>query len=264
MKRKKPLIKPNTSNTRIIKHSMSKRFSSFSGVPLETSPQKMPHRLNTNLGLNSLTLRHQMVQRVKKQGITDDRVLDALMSVPRHLFLDQALASHAYEGTALPIGFGQTISQSYIVAKMVSILLNNPNFEVKKVLEIGTGCGYQSAVLAELFDEVHSIERIKGLYDLALENLKHAAGGDKISINYGDGMLGLPNEAPFDGIVLAAAGLTVPKRLLLQLRVGGFLVAPQGDEKQHLILIYRQSQYEFKEQVLEPVSFVPLLAGTQT
>lgn len=211
------------------------------------------------IGMTSQRTRERLIQRLAEHGIHDQRVLEAMRSVPRHLFVDEALASRAYEDTALPIGFGQTISQPYIVAKMTETLMSvSPH----KVLEIGTGCGYQSAILASLVDEVYSIERIAGLYDKARRNLQ-ALKLHNLRLRHGDGFQGWPAQAPFDAILVAAAPPEIPEVLLQQLAEGGLLVIPVGGSGvQQLLAVQRQGD-EFKQQLLEMVSFVPMLGGAQ-
>ncbi|MFZ6658670.1 protein-L-isoaspartate(D-aspartate) O-methyltransferase [Undibacterium sp. TJN19] len=203
-------------------------------------------------------VRRAMVARVAQQGVKDATVLAALQAVPRHLFLESGMASQAYVDASLPIGYHQTISQPYIVARMVEIMRNGK--ELGRVLEIGTGCGYQAAVLSVVAKEVYSIERIKALHELAKNNLRPMRIAN-IRLHYGDGMIGLPKEAPFDGVILAAAGMEVPQALLQQLRVGGRLVAPVGGRNQVLQLIERVSNYEWKSSIMEQCHFVPLHSG---
>lgn len=212
------------------------------------------------IGMTSSRTRERMITRLSEQGIKDSRVLDAMRNVPRHIFMDEALASRAYEDTALPIGYNQTISQPYIVAKMTELLLTSGH--LSKVLEIGTGCGYQTAVLAQLVDHVYSIERIlplqkkakEYLWDLKLKN---------ISFMYSDGGLGWPDYAPFDGILVSAAPLELPSTLLQQMAIGGVMVIPIGKSgRQSLQRVTRtESSYEVEE--LEPVTFVPFLPGKE-
>ena len=205
-----------------------------------------------------------MTARVAKQGVKDSKVLAAMEAVPRHLFMEPALASQAYIDASLPIGYHQTISQPYIVARMIEVMRNNiAGGVLNRVLEIGTGCGYQAAVLALVAKEVYSIERIRGLHELAKTNLRPMRVAN-IRLHYGDGMLGLPQAAPFDGIILAAAGLEVPQALLEQMTIGGRLVAPVGDRHQVLQLIERISKFEWKSSTLEDCHFVPLRPGTVT
>ncbi|KQV54528.1 MULTISPECIES: protein-L-isoaspartate(D-aspartate) O-methyltransferase [unclassified Duganella] len=204
-------------------------------------------------------VRRAMVQRVAKQGVSDPVVLGALDTVPRHMFMDEGLAPQAYIDASLPIGHHQTISQPYIVARMIEVM--RAGQDVHRVLEIGTGCGYQAAVLACVAKEVYSIERIKSLHELAKANLRPMRVPN-LRLHYGDGMLGLPQAAPFDGIILAAAGLEVPQALLDQLNIGGRLVAPVGARTQHLELVTRVSKNEWVRQTLEDCHFVPLRPGT--
>ncbi|AOB31635.1 protein-L-isoaspartate O-methyltransferase [Bordetella sp. H567] len=215
-----------------------------------------------NLGLNSERLRRAMVQRLRDQGISDDRVLNAMEAVPRHLFVDQALASRAYEDAALPIGHSQTISQPWIVARMIAAVCEGR--APTRVLEVGAGCGYQAAVLAQFVRDVYAIERIRGLYELARGHLRQLRLTTRVRLTYGDGMLGLPNTAPFDAIVVAAAGLAIPQALLSQLAPGGRLIAPEGGSNQRLVLVERTGASSWKRVELEAVRFVPLRAGIQS
>ena len=207
----------------------------------------------------SEAIRRAMVNRVAKQGVKDQMVLGALEAVQRHRFIDEALSAQAYIDASLPIGHNQTISQPYIVARMIEVMRNGA--QLTRVLEIGTGCGYQAAVLSCVAKEVYSIERIKPLHELAKHNLRPMRIPN-LRLHYGDGMLGLPQAAPFDGIILAAAGLEVPQALLEQLSVGGRLVAPVGARVQHLQLITRTGKKEWNSETLEGCHFVPLRPGT--
>lgn len=207
----------------------------------------------------SSAVRRAMVNRVAKQGVQDAVVLAALDTVPRHMFIEPALSTQAYIDASLPIGHHQTISQPYIVARMIEVMRNGG--KLARVLEIGTGCGYQAAVLACVAQEVYSIERIKPLHELAKSNLRPLRIPN-LRLHYGDGMLGLPQVAPFDGIILAAAGLEVPQALLEQLAIGGRLVAPVGARVQHLQLICRTGKAEWTSETLEDCHFVPLRPGT--
>jgi protein-L-isoaspartate(D-aspartate) O-methyltransferase len=204
-------------------------------------------------------IRRAMVARVARQGVQDQMVLGALEAVPRHMFIDEALSAQAYIDASLPIGHQQTISQPYIVARMIEVMRNGG--KLARVLEIGTGCGYQAAVLSCVAQDVYSIERIKPLHELAKTNLRPMRIPN-LRLHYGDGMLGLPQAAPFDGIILAAAGLEVPQALLDQLAIGGRLVAPVGARVQHLQLITRTGKAEWTNQTLEDCHFVPLRPGT--
>lgn len=207
----------------------------------------------------SEAVRRAMVGRVAKQGVKDGIVLGAMETVPRHLFIEPALSAQAYIDASLPIGHNQTISQPYIVARMIEAM--RAGGQLGKVLEIGTGCGYQAAVLSFVAREVYSIERIKPLHELAKTNLRPLRISN-LRLQYGDGMLGLPQVAPFDGIILAAAGLEVPQALLEQLAIGAHLVAPVGAQVQHLQRITRIGKSEWASETLEACHFVPLRPGT--
>jgi protein-L-isoaspartate(D-aspartate) O-methyltransferase len=214
-----------------------------------------------NMTLVSEAIRKAMVKRVQQQGVQDTMVLAAMEAVPRHYFLEPGLASQAYIDASLPIGYHQTISQPYIVARMIEILREQTTGKLNRVLEIGTGCGYQAAVLAHVAKDVYSIERIKPLHELARNNLRQLRIPN-LRLHYGDGMLGFPQVAPFDGIILAAAGLEVPQALLDQMAVGGRLIAPIGEKNQVLKLVLRTGVFEWKTETLETCHFVPLKAGT--
>lgn len=192
---------------------------------LQSTSQHKPRV--TGLGLDSERARHALIERLQSYGINDRAVLQAIATIPRHLFVDSGLASQAYEDTALPIGYEQTISKPSIVAYMVSHLRQNflPEQRLQKVLEIGTGCGYQAAVLSQLAREVYSIERIKPLFEKAKQNLRPLRLAN-VRLHHGDGTLGLPQAAPFDAIIVAAAGMAIPEALLNQLALGGRLIAP--------------------------------------
>jgi protein-L-isoaspartate(D-aspartate) O-methyltransferase len=242
----------NAARTSQVAESQIKSTMRTSTTP-SSSPRPMP--------LVSDAIRMAMVARVAKQGIKDAKVLAAMEAVPRHMFVESGLSSQAYIDASLPIGHHQTISQPYIVARMIGVMRANANGGVlNKVLEIGTGCGYQAAVLALVAKEVYSIERIKPLHELAKTNLRPLRIAN-IRLQYGDGMLGLPQSAPFDGIILAAAGLEVPQALLEQMSIGGRLVAPVGGRHQVLQLIDRVGKFEWTNTTLEDCHFVPLRPG---
>jgi protein-L-isoaspartate(D-aspartate) O-methyltransferase len=216
----------------------------------------------SGIGMTSQRTRDRLVRQLEEAGIRNRRVLDVIRHTPRHLFVDEAMASRAYENTALPIGYGQTISQPYVVARMTEALLEGgPR---RKVLEVGTGSGYQAAVLAPLVERVYSVERIQGLQRRAREVLS-ALRIRNVSLKHSDGGWGWPEQAPFDAIMLTAAPREVPEALLQQLGQGGVLVAPVGEEggTQKLIRITRTAN-AFEQEVLESVSFVPMLPGTIT
>jgi protein-L-isoaspartate(D-aspartate) O-methyltransferase len=211
------------------------------------------------IGMTSQRTRDRMVERLREQGIRDERVLAAMGFVPRHLFVDEALATRAYEDTALPIGFEQTISQPYVVARMIETLQSGR--ELGRMLEVGTGCGYQAAVLAQLSKDVFSIERIAGLLERARTNLRPLRLSN-LRLTHGDGYLGLPAAAPFDSIIVAAAAPKLPLALIEQMSPGGRMILPIGLGEQSLCLIDRTPS-GYSETWLDPVRFVPLRAGKQ-
>jgi protein-L-isoaspartate(D-aspartate) O-methyltransferase len=211
------------------------------------------------IGMTSARTRDRLVQRLREQGITNAAVLERIRNVPRHIFVDEALGSRAYEDTALPIGFGQTISQPYIVARMTEALLEAGPAD--NVLEVGTGCGYQTAVLAPLVKRVGTIERIEPLLARARERLKEL-GVRNVRFRHGDGSLGWKTQGPFDGILVAAAPLAVPEALLKQLKVGGRLIVPIGPEGEQQLVRFTRREQRNEREALGPVAFVPLLGGT--
>ncbi len=214
---------------------------------------------HTGIGMTSQRTRARMVERLRVLGIRDSRVLHAMGLVPRHVFLEQALANRAYEDTALPLGFGQTISQPYVVARMIEILIAGR--ELGKTLEIGAGCGYQAAILGMLSKQVFAIERIAPLLARARGNLRQLKLSH-IRLKHADGNLGLPEAAPFDTIILAAAAAAVPQTLLAQLAPGGRLVMPLGSSEQVISLVER-GDGGFVETRFDAVRFVPLLPGVE-
>jgi protein-L-isoaspartate(D-aspartate) O-methyltransferase len=214
----------------------------------------------SGIGMTSARTRERLVQRLQEQGIADQRVLDRIRSVPRHLFMDEALASRAYEDTALPIGFGQTISQPFVVAKMTEALLAAG--PAPRVLEIGTGCGYQTAVLSPLVAELYTIERIAALLGRARRTLRELRIRN-VNFRHDDGSIGWAARAPFDGILLTAAPHAVPQALFDQLKLGGRLIAPVGAEGRQELFRYTKGETRIDRQSLGAVSFVPLVSGLQ-
>ncbi len=213
----------------------------------------------TGIGMTSQRTRARMIERLREQGIRDARVLHAMGQVPRHIFIEQALANRAYDDTALPLGFGQTISQPYVVARMIEILIDGR--ELGKTLEIGAGCGYQAAILGVLSKQVFAVERIAPLLDRARDNLKQLKLSH-IRLKHADGNLGLREAAPFDTIILAAATAQTPQALLAQLAPGGRLVMPLGSTEQVINLI-EHTDRGFVETQFDAVRFVPLLPGVE-
>ncbi|TXT21167.1 MAG: protein-L-isoaspartate(D-aspartate) O-methyltransferase [Gallionellaceae bacterium] len=212
---------------------------------------------HAGIGMTSQRTRDRLIERLRAQGIRDEVVLAAMNAVPRHIFVDEAMASRAYDDVSLPLGFGQTISQPYIVARMIEIARDGKPLD--RVLEIGTGCGYQAAVLAQVARKVYSVERVKPLYQRATACLNEL-GTTNVTLRYADGSVGWPEMAPFDGIIMAAAATHVPPALLEQLAPGGRMVLPLGAPEQSLCLIARTAQ-GYCETRIEPVRFVPLMMG---
>ena len=216
----------------------------------------MSSRLS-GIGMTSQRTRMRMIARLREQGIVDEAVLNVMNEIPRHIFVEEALASRAYEDYALPLGFGQTISQPYIVARMTELLAAGK--PLGKVLEIGTGCGYQTAILARLATEVYSVERLLPLLATARKNLRELRITN-IRLKHADGHLGIPEAAPFDAILVTAAAAHVPEALKKQLAMGGKMVVPMGLREQHLCVIERNTR-GYSQARLDAVKFVPLLSG---
>ena len=212
----------------------------------------------SGIGMTSARTRERLVTRLRESGIADSQVLDRVRSVPRHLFVDEALASRAYEDTALPLGHGQTISQPYIVARMTEALIEGG--APRKVLEIGTGCGYQTAILAPLVVTLYTVERIAALQQRARKVLRDLKIRN-VHMRHGDGFEGWPAYAPYDGIIVAAAAHSVPPALLEQLAPGGRMVLPVGPEREQQLMRVTRRGDTFEREALGPVMFVPLLAG---
>lgn len=210
------------------------------------------------IGMTSRRTRGRLVERLRAEGIQDERVLDAIREVPRHIFVDEALSSRAYEDTALPIGAGQTISQPYVVARMTEALVAGRLLD--RVLEIGTGCGYQTAILSRFAAEVYSIERIQILLGQARQRL-HDLKIHNVRMRHGDGEKGWPEHAPYDGILVAAAPASVPAALVDQLAEGGRLVIPLGHGNAQDLKLITRSGDDIEEQILDRVAFVPMVSG---
>ncbi len=211
------------------------------------------------IGMTSRRTRERLIKRLRQAGIVDQRVLEVMREVPRHLFVDEALSHRAYEDTALPIGFNQTISQPYTVAKMTEVLLDGG--ELQRVLEIGTGSGYQTAVLACLVKQTFSVERILPLQHKARTRIKQLKMHN-VQFKHADGGFGWPEKGPFDGIICAAAPEQIPPELFEQMAVGGRLIIPVGGRTQELRLVVRATETEFTQTVLEGAKFVPMLSGS--
>lgn len=209
--------------------------------------------------MTSRRTRERLVQRLAEQGIDDSAVLEALRNVPRHLFLDEAMAHQAYENIALPIGFQQTLSQPYIVARMTELLVEGRE-RLGRVLEIGSGSGYQSAVLAALVDEVYALERIKPLLMAGRRRMRQLKLRN-VQMRHGDGCDGWAAQAPFDGILVAAAAAQIPRQLLEQLAPGGRLVLPLGPREQQTLAVIARGERGFERRDIEPVRFVPLVGS---
>ncbi|WP_370446711.1 protein-L-isoaspartate(D-aspartate) O-methyltransferase [Rhodoferax sp. TS-BS-61-7] len=219
------------------------------------------HHMPQGHGMDSEAVRQRMVQKLAGQGVTDPLVLGAMGAIERHRFVDSALVNQAYEDTSLPIGLGQTISKPGVVSRMIELLRNGATGRVGRVLEIGTGCGYQAAVLSLVADEVYSIERLRGLHDKARENLRHLRLPN-VHLLFGDGMAGYAKGAPYAGIIAAAGGEALPQAWVDQLAVGGRLVAPvvTGAGTQALLVLDKTPQ-GVRQTLLEAVHFVPLKSG---
>ena len=229
--------------------------------PAKATAKKAVPTNPQGLGLDSSAVRQRMVQKLAAQGLKDPLVLEAMGTVERHRFVESGLVNQAYEDTSLPIGLGQTISKPNVVARMVELLLEGTSGKLGRVLEIGTGCGYQAAVLSHVATEVYSIERLKGLHEKARSNLRYFRLAN-VHLLFGDGMLGYAKGAPYAAIISAAGGETLPQAWLDQLAVGGRLVAPTVTANgQQALLVVDKTNQGFKQSVLEAVHFVPLKSG---
>jgi protein-L-isoaspartate(D-aspartate) O-methyltransferase len=253
----------NSVSTDIIKPSAAPKIGSKTAlktVSRATAPSEaMPH----GLGMDSSMVRQRMVQKLAQQGVRDPMVLDAMGTVTRHLFVDTALANQAYEDTSLPIGLGQTISKPGVVSRMTELLRNGCEGRLGRVLEIGTGCGYQAAVLSMLSNEVYSVERLRGLHDKARENLR-LLRLPNLHLLFGDGMQGYAKGAPYAAIIAAAGTEAVPQAWIDQLAIGGRLVAPVatgGAASAQALMVIDKTNNGVRQTVLEAVHFVPLKSG---
>ncbi len=215
---------------------------------------------HAGIGMTSQRTRLRMVERLRRQGIRDEVVLAAMGEVPRHIFVDEALASRAYEDISLPLGFGQTISSPYTVARMTELARGGN--ALGKVLEIGTGCGYQTAMLARLAKEVYSIERLAPLLARARQHLRDLRVTNA-RLRHADGLLGLPETAPFDAILMAAAATHVPAALLEQLNVGGRMILPMAINREQRLCVIERTAQGYTERKMDQVKFVPLLPGVE-
>jgi len=223
---------------------------------------KPEHR---GIGMTSQRTRERLIKRLQEQGIANVAVLDVMRNVPRHIFVDEALASRSYEDNSLPIGYGQTISQPYIVARMTEILLDSASVQdapMKKVLEVGTGSGYQTAILAKLVESVYSVERVRPLLNMARKRIQEL-NLYNVVLHHNDGTWGWPEHAPYDGIIVTAAPSQIPEPLLEQLALGGRLVMPLGDQRQQQLILITKTITGYEQQVLKQVTFVPMLSGLE-
>ncbi len=244
--------------------SFPARLDFSAGAVKTAKPAPTPNAVSQGHGMDSGAVRMNMVRKLAGQGITDAAVLSAMGLIERHRFVDSALVNQAYEDTSLPIGLGQTISKPGVVARMAELLRHGVTGPLGRVLEIGTGCGYQAAVLSQLATEVYSIERLRGLHEKARHNLRHLRLAN-LHLLFGDGMLGYPKGAPYAAIIAAAGGEAVPQAWIDQLAVGGRIVAPvhrggAGGGQQALLVIDKTPQ-GLRQTMLEAVHFVPIKSG---
>lgn len=271
LKPTKPGLRLGTKTTESKPPTLTPKWGAAkSSLRSQEEPKKPPAKPLTaghaHLGLSSERTRKRMVERLVSQGIKNLTVLSAMQGVARHRFVDEALASRAYEDSALPIGQQQTISQPYVVAKTIELALDalaRSERPAGKALEVGAGCGYQAVVMARCFGKVVSVERIKPLYELAKTNLK-SLRLTNLTLIYGDGLSAAADLAPFDAIFLSAGIAEVPKELLNQCAVGGVIVAPIGDQDQRLTVIRRTAEDSFEKERFEPVRYVPILRGVES
>ena len=260
-----PLSMPSQKGIQTATKTVASRAHETGASGLKQSKntsQKSLSGVVTGIGLDSQAVRARMVQKLAAQGVQDSRVLAALGQVERHRFVDSALVNQAYEDTSLPIGLGQTISKPNVVARMLELLVKGRDGKLGRVLEIGTGCGYQAALLAQLATEVYSIERLRGLHDKARSNLRPLRVGN-LHLLFGDGMVGYAKGAPYAAIIAAAGGEALPQAWTDQLAVGGRLVAPvQGTNGAQALVVVDKTAHGITQTLLEAVHFVPLKSGT--
>ena len=260
-----PLCMPATATQTGATKIIAGRVREIGVMGLKTTPQetqKPASSAASGLGLDSQAVRARMVQKLAAQGVIDGRVLVAMGRVERHRFVDSALVNQAYEDTSLPIGLGQTISKPNVVARMLELLVKDVDGQLGRVLEIGTGCGYQAALLAQLASEVYSMERLRGLHDRARDNLRPLRVAN-LHLLFGDGMAGYAKGAPYAAIIAAAGGEALPQAWLDQLAPGGRLVAPvQGANGAQALVVVDKTVRGLRHTLLEAVHFVPLKSGT--
>lgn len=260
-----PLRMPAAASQTVATKIIAGRAREIGNTGLKQSPKGLQRPVPgaaIGLGLDSQAVRARMVQKLAVQGVSDGRVLAAMGQVERHRFVDSALVNQAYEDTSLPIGLGQTISKPNVVARMLELLVKDRDGKLGRVLEIGTGCGYQAALLAQLATEVYSIERLRGLHDRARANLRPLRVAN-LHLLFGDGMAGYAKGAPYAAIIAAAGGEALPQAWLDQLAVGGRLVAPvQGANGVQALVVVEKTARGLSQTLLEAVHFVPLKSGT--
>lgn len=259
------LAKNRPSPTGVLAQPVLKLASTANALPSANATKKTRLAVNSipvpqGLGMDSSAVRQRMVQKLAGQGVTDTTVLSAMGCVERHRFVDSALVNQAYEDTSLPIGLGQTISKPGVVSRMIELMRNGATGRIGRVLEIGTGCGYQAAVLSCVATEVYSIERLKGLHDKARDNLRHLRLPN-LHLLFGDGMAGYAKGGPYAGIISAAGGDTLPQAWIDQLAVGGRLVAPMVHAGGQALLVVDKTPQGLRQSILEAVHFVPLKSG---
>ena len=255
-------LAPNSGVPTAIKSITPARSAQTNIIQARNTQVGLQKPLPSGVGLDSQTVRSRMVDKLAKQGLQDAEVLAAMGLVERHRFVDTALANQAYEDTSLPIGLGQTISKPNVVARMLELLREGRSGRLGRVLEVGTGCGYQAAVLSHLAVEVYSIERLRGLHEKARENLRYFRLPN-VHLLFGDGMEGFAKGAPYAAIIAAAGGEAIPQAWIEQLAVGGRLVAPMQTAKgQQALVVIDKSAQGVRQTVLEAVHFVPLKSGT--